>query len=238
MTSNWLFNALYESNEPHCVWGAVLCLSLELFSFVLVFRCRQLLYSNISQGLGKKGERLLKILPQVGNVSWSPIFLILWKLSKFELPLFLFLLSGTPVLDAFPCSLPVTFCMTASNMKTPSVQLPLPSFQKLMKCVSHPCREDLSLIRDWRRWNTVGSAVVFLPLVRYVAFLYWSSSRMHFQRRTPLSLLQEGRIALSGMNKPRVVRIESRQWLHWQGQVLQRLSQESTAGSDSNKSYW
>lgn len=144
MTSNWLFNALYESNEPHCVWGAVLCLSLELFSFVLVFRCRQLLYSNISQGLGKKGERLLKILPQVGNVSWSPIFLILWKLSKFELPLFLFLLSGTPVLDAFPCSLPVTFCMTASNMKTPSVQLPLPSFQKLMKCVSHPCREDLS----------------------------------------------------------------------------------------------
>lgn len=150
---------------------------------------------------------LLKILPQVSNVFCSPIFLILWKLNQFELPLFLFLLPGTPVLYAFPCSLPVTFCMTASNMKTPSVQSPLPSFQKFMKYISHPCREDLSLIRDWRRWNTVESALVFLPHVRYVEFLYWFSSRMHSLRRILLSLLQEGQIAPSGMKKPKVIRI-------------------------------
>lgn len=153
---------------------------------------------------------------------------------------FLFLLLGTQLLYAFPCSLPATFCVAASNMETPRVfnYLCLP-FRNSWNTFHILARKIfLSLIRDWRRQNRVGSAVLFLPLLRYVAFLYWFSSRMHSQRRTPLSLLQERRIAPSGMRKPRAVRIESRQWLHWQDQVLQRLSQESTAGSDSNKSYW
>lgn len=88
---------------------------------------------------------LLKILHQVSNVSHSPIFLVLWKLNKFELPLFFIFTSWQHLLYTFPCSLPVTFCMAASNMETPSVQLPLPFFQKLMKCSSHPCREYLSI---------------------------------------------------------------------------------------------
>lgn len=58
---------------------------------------------------------------------------------------FLFLLLGTHLLYGFPCSLPITSCMTASNMESPSVQLPLPSFLKFVKCISHPCREDLSI---------------------------------------------------------------------------------------------
>lgn len=76
-------------------------------------------------------------------------FLILWKLIKSELLLFLFLLLGTYLLLAFPCSLPATFlhdCQQYGDCK--NLQLPLPSFQKFMKDISHPCREDLSVSKQ------------------------------------------------------------------------------------------
>lgn len=73
-------------------------------------------------------------------------FLILWKLNKSELSLFSFLLLGMYLLLAFPCNLPATFlhdCQQYGDCK--SLQLPLPSFQKFMKHILHPCREDLSV---------------------------------------------------------------------------------------------
>lgn len=152
---------------------------------------------------------------------------------------FLFLLLGTHLLYAFPCSLPITFCMTASNMESPSVQLPLPSFLKFVKCISHPCREDLSIsIQGLEEVKYSGKRSSFPSSCQICCIALLVLLQDAFPEENCLSLLQKGRIAPSGMRKPRVVRIESRQGLHWQGQVLQCLSQESTAGSDSNKNYW
>lgn len=81
--------------------GGVLCLGF-FFGFVWFFRCRQLLYNTVSQGLGKKYDMLLKSLHQVINVFCSPIFLILWKLNKFELLLFFIFASWHAFTLRFP----------------------------------------------------------------------------------------------------------------------------------------